>query len=365
MHASVQSATDEQHQTVVKKPRKQSVVQKHSPEQQKEKLRRPSQDPTLKRYSSLYFKKQLDDVICKLTNSLPQHESSLFVEQAEAFDIQPHVYKNFLHYVLHDGSAAEQVTHQITSALALLNKVILEQQTVLISKATTTTITTTAQVPAATTITSSFSLKSLTNWLSSSNANQQQQQVQEVKTEEFLPCSQALTKAVVATFENIVLVAQQHLQQEKQIPQDSILLDQDVVRWCVEKWLFEHVYESLFATDASDKVKDRLLSAKIAALAALVQPEHMNVSITMYHNEHWQHAMFALKKMNMYQTPRAKLQCIEASFKSLIKLAYSLKKQINMDDDPTADDLLPLCILLILKANPKNLHSNIKHVTFV
>lgn len=66
-----------------------------------------------------------------------------------------------------------------------------------------------------------------------------------------------------------------------------------------------------------------------------------------------------LQKINKYKAPRDKMTCIMNACKVIFGI---IRTDATDDLGGNADDFFPLLILIILRANPPHLHSNIEYV---
>ena len=85
-----------------------------------------------------------------------------------------------------------------------------------------------------------------------------------------------------------------------------------------------------------------------------IEPQNLDVKPAILEHVAWKEAVEELNKLNEYKNPRDKLICIANS----CKLIFSALHFLDPGKAMGADDFLPCLILLVGKANAKQLHSN-------
>lgn len=65
-----------------------------------------------------------------------------------------------------------------------------------------------------------------------------------------------------------------------------------------------------------------------------------------------------MRKINKFKCPKDKLVCI----KNCSKVIYKILASCTNGTPSGADDFLPLLIIILIKANPPSLQSNIQYV---
>ncbi|CRK97182.1 CLUMA_CG010579, isoform A [Clunio marinus] len=131
-------------------------------------------------------------------------------------------------------------------------------------------------------------------------------------------------------------------------------------RNCIERILLQRLYHQvMFPNDDVDISNDRLLHNCIKKLGRFITPSHAGLRIPhRYLNEApWPFAQQQISYISAYKTPQEKVQCVIRCIQSIM---YLLKMASNQQ--PAADDLVPVLIYVIIKANPPYLQSTINYV---
>ncbi|XP_076183626.1 GTPase activating protein and VPS9 domains 1 isoform X2 [Ptiloglossa arizonensis] len=134
-----------------------------------------------------------------------------------------------------------------------------------------------------------------------------------------------------------------------------------LARVVVERTLMARVYHNaLYPNGDGDVYRDQLLHDHIKKLAKVVTPNHKDLRIPkLYHYEcPWPWAQAELAVISAYKTPRDKLQCV-------FRCATTIMNLLSMATErgvPAADDLIPVLVYVIIKANPPSLLSTIQYV---
>ncbi|CAG9805149.1 unnamed protein product [Chironomus riparius] len=131
-------------------------------------------------------------------------------------------------------------------------------------------------------------------------------------------------------------------------------------RNCIEKILLQRLYQQvMFPNDDVDISNDQLLHNCIKKLGRVISPSHPGLKIPhRYLNESpWPFAQKQISYISAYKTPQEKVQCVVRCIQSIM---YLLKMASNQE--PAADDLVPVLIYVIIKANPPYLQSTINYV---
>ncbi|XP_063710037.1 receptor-mediated endocytosis protein 6 homolog [Culicoides brevitarsis] len=131
------------------------------------------------------------------------------------------------------------------------------------------------------------------------------------------------------------------------------------IKDCIEKRIMQKVYKQLlFPNDDADKLRDNCLSDHIKKLSQIVTPTHKLIKIPKeYLNEApWSYAQQQLLCITAGKTPKEKVKCI-------VRACHCIMSMLSMAiDNPSADDLTPVLIFIIIKANPPNLLSTIQYI---
>ncbi|XP_043276370.1 GTPase-activating protein and VPS9 domain-containing protein 1 isoform X2 [Venturia canescens] len=135
----------------------------------------------------------------------------------------------------------------------------------------------------------------------------------------------------------------------------------ELARVVVEQTVMARVYHNaLYPNGDGDIYRDQLLNDHIKRLAKIITPNHKDLRIPkIYHYEcPWPWAQAELAVISAYKTPRDKLQCV-------FRCATTIMNLLSMASErgiPTADDMIPVLVYVIIKTNPPSLLSTIQYV---
>lgn len=124
----------------------------------------------------------------------------------------------------------------------------------------------------------------------------------------------------------------------------------------LEKYVMLKLFSKVFSPTIEDIQKDTELSNKLEKLKNLPS-KNLDVDPAIENDPKWKEAIDELKKINSIKSPKDKLACITNSFKIVNNIIQRLLKM-----NPSADNLLPVLIYLVLKSNCPHLHSNVKYI---
>lgn len=129
----------------------------------------------------------------------------------------------------------------------------------------------------------------------------------------------------------------------------------------IERNVMSHIYtHAIFPNGDGDIHRDRILHEHMAALSAVITPNHKDLRISkVYHYEcPWPAAQAEIFMINAYKTPKDKLACVLRCSSTIMNL-LSLASEKSV---PAADDFMPVLIYVLIKANPPNLMSTVQYV---
>lgn len=135
----------------------------------------------------------------------------------------------------------------------------------------------------------------------------------------------------------------------------------EVVSSCLSDYLFTCVYHHVFYPNGgTDKEVDKIFSDHLAALSKSISMTHSSLQIPfVYHSGcPWVASQKQLKIMAAHKSPRGKLRCIVQSLRVLI----SLLQYARCGDPPGADDLFPVLVYVLIKANPPSVLSTCQYI---
>ncbi|KAH9781950.1 VPS9 domain-containing protein [Citrus sinensis] len=129
----------------------------------------------------------------------------------------------------------------------------------------------------------------------------------------------------------------------------------------LEKYVMTKLFSRTFASTSEDVKIDQEISEKICLLQTFLRPEHLDIPTFLQNEASWLLAEKELQKINALKAPREKVLCIMNCCRIINNLLLNASISENVELGG-ADDFLPVLIYIIIKANPPQLHSNIKFI---
>ncbi|XVE60662.1 hypothetical protein DITRI_Ditri05aG0146400 [Diplodiscus trichospermus] len=129
----------------------------------------------------------------------------------------------------------------------------------------------------------------------------------------------------------------------------------------LEKYVTTKLHSRTFASSAEDVKMDQQISDKISLLQTFLRPQHLDIPPVLQNESSWLLAEKELNKINAFKAPREKLLCIM----NCCRVINNLLLNASISEDHVlggADDFLPVLIYVTIKANPPQLHSNLKFI---
>ncbi|KAM5550171.1 hypothetical protein ABKV19_001225 [Rosa sericea] len=129
----------------------------------------------------------------------------------------------------------------------------------------------------------------------------------------------------------------------------------------LEKYVMTKLFSRTFSSFPEDAKIDLEVSQKIQLLQTFLKPEHLDIPLVLRNEASWLLAEKELQKINAFKAPREKLLCIM----NCCKVINNLLLNASMSEKHVlagADDFLPVLIYVTIKANPPQLHSNLKFI---
>ncbi|CAL5398722.1 unnamed protein product [Camellia sinensis] len=127
----------------------------------------------------------------------------------------------------------------------------------------------------------------------------------------------------------------------------------------LEKYVMTKLFSRTFTSPEDAKI-DQEISEKICLLQYFLRPEHLDIPEVFHNAASWLLAEKELPKINAFKAPREKLLCILNCCRVINNLL--LNASVSENRVPGADDFLPVLIYITIKANPPQLHSNLKFI---
>jgi hypothetical protein len=128
----------------------------------------------------------------------------------------------------------------------------------------------------------------------------------------------------------------------------------------LEKLILKPLHQHFFSIEPSDKMVDDELALKIARISPRISlHDHLHGPPEFTDDTLLELAIGEFQRIDSYRAPRDKLQCILNGFRVI---RHALDTVIG-PSKWGADQLLPLCIYSIIRANPPSLQSNINFIS--
>ncbi|RWS15868.1 GTPase-activating protein and VPS9 domain-containing protein 1-like protein [Dinothrombium tinctorium] len=135
----------------------------------------------------------------------------------------------------------------------------------------------------------------------------------------------------------------------------------EIAKAIIERYVMSQIYiYALYPNGDGDMLRDQVLHKHMQHLAKFLSPDHKDLRIPkMYHCEcPWPVAQEQILTINAYKTPRDKVLCVVRC----CTIIMNLLSLVNEKSVPSADDLIPVLVYVLIKANPAALLSNVQYV---
>lgn len=135
----------------------------------------------------------------------------------------------------------------------------------------------------------------------------------------------------------------------------------ELARRIVERHVMGQIYMlALYPNGDGDVLRDQILYQHIENLSKTISPSHKDLGIPkIYHSEcPWPSAQAELTAIVAHKTPRDKVRCVFRCCTNIMNL-LSLATDRSV---PAADDLMPVLVYVLIKANPVSLLSTVQYV---
>lgn len=135
----------------------------------------------------------------------------------------------------------------------------------------------------------------------------------------------------------------------------------DHARRVIERHIMTQIYWSAFYPNGeADVHRDKVLSEHMKKLSKIINVDHKDLKIPKaYHSEYpWPSAQADIEVINSCKAARDKVTCVVKCCKTIMTLlCIADEKRI-----PSADDLMPVLVFVIIRANPNSLLSTVQYV---
>ncbi|CAG2162896.1 unnamed protein product [Oppiella nova] len=135
----------------------------------------------------------------------------------------------------------------------------------------------------------------------------------------------------------------------------------EMAKQLIERHVMSQIYiHALYPNGDGDVLRDQILYKHIQTLSATITPNHRDLGIPkVYHSENpWPSAQYEILAIGAHKTPRDKVRCV-------VKCCTNIMYLLSLATDrsvPAADDLMPVLVFVLIKANPPSLLSTVQYV---
>uniref|UniRef100_A0A915KPT8 Receptor-mediated endocytosis protein 6 n=1 Tax=Romanomermis culicivorax TaxID=13658 RepID=A0A915KPT8_ROMCU len=129
----------------------------------------------------------------------------------------------------------------------------------------------------------------------------------------------------------------------------------------VERYVMALIYACAFYPNGeADMSRDNVFFEAIKRLSSLLTPSYKGLQIPVeLHGEcPWPLAQAEISIINAYKTPRDRLGCVLRCCETIINLL----RVSRMGKTPSADDIVPVLVFVLVKANPPALLSTVQYI---
>lgn len=129
----------------------------------------------------------------------------------------------------------------------------------------------------------------------------------------------------------------------------------------IERFVMGQIYPiALYPNGDGDIFRDQIYQKHIKNLSETISPDHRDLRIPhVYHSQcPWSSVQSQISSLNAYKTPREKVNCVV----NCCKMIRGLLSLAHEESVPSADDMIPVLVFVLIKANPSWLLSNVQYV---
>ncbi|XP_027203261.2 GTPase activating protein and VPS9 domains 1 [Dermatophagoides pteronyssinus] len=133
-----------------------------------------------------------------------------------------------------------------------------------------------------------------------------------------------------------------------------------LLRQILERHLMNRIYLLAFYPNGDiDQLRDQILHQQINQLSLNLSHNSklLNIPTKFFTTSPWPSAQAELLLLSAYKTPRDKIQCIYRCCSHIMTLLSTSQNSI-----PSADDLLPVLIFVVIKSNTRSILSTIEYI---
>lgn len=137
---------------------------------------------------------------------------------------------------------------------------------------------------------------------------------------------------------------------------ESITLDAESIQEGWEKLVMSKLFEIVFKAPNTDESRSDYVLQKKIETYAWIEERHLDLNFSF--GLTLEMAQAELLRMNGFRSPKDKL----IIFHNVLQLLVDLIKKRGDGSQTSTDSLLPTLILVIIRAKPANMISNVKYV---
>ncbi|XP_022162230.1 GTPase-activating protein and VPS9 domain-containing protein 1 [Myzus persicae] len=137
----------------------------------------------------------------------------------------------------------------------------------------------------------------------------------------------------------------------------------DDAKLTIERAIISRVYTlAMYPNGDADFYRDQVLREHMSNLSKNLVPTHNDLRIPKeFHFEcPWPSAQAEISAISAYKTPKDKLQCVFRCTTTLLNLMSMAGEHGNLH--PAADDIVPVLVYVLIKANPPSLLSTVQYI---
>lgn len=135
----------------------------------------------------------------------------------------------------------------------------------------------------------------------------------------------------------------------------------DHARRIIERHVMTQIYWSAFYPNGeADVHRDKVLHEHMKKLSKIINVDHKDLRIPkVYHSEYpWPSAQAEIEVINSCKAARDKISCVVKCCKTIM----TLLSIANEKHSPSADDLMPVLVFVVIQTNPNSLLSTVQYV---
>ncbi|KAJ3306727.1 hypothetical protein HDV03_004358 [Kappamyces sp. JEL0829] len=162
-------------------------------------------------------------------------------------------------------------------------------------------------------------------------------------------------KLIAAFLAQIVADSDKHLAFVS--PDETQAFDEENVSEGWEKLVLSKVFECVFGAPSTDESRSNYVLEKKIQTYGWIEERHLDLALNF--NLSLEVAQAELLRINGFRSPRDKLIILQ----NVLQIIVDLVKKKSNGENTANDALLPTLILVLIRANPPNMISNVKYIS--